>query len=65
VVDERELSGIRLQHVRYESGIVRTRFQCAEINVEVDGATPPEYATLDEFLEDFIASLRCEAPDGH
>lgn len=59
VVDEREVGGLRIQSVRYESGIVRDRFQCAELNVEVEGATPPDYADMDAFLDEFVAALGC------
>ncbi|MDQ3691653.1 MAG: hypothetical protein M3406_16810 [Chloroflexota bacterium] len=64
VLDEHLIAGRTVQRVEYASGPVRDRFECEDVTYEVEGATPPGFASLDAFLLEFIAILGCAAPAG-
>jgi hypothetical protein len=63
VLDERLVAGRTVQLVEYASGPVRDRFECDDVTYEVEGATPPGFASFDAFLFEFIAILGCGAPE--
>jgi hypothetical protein len=62
VIDERQLAGITVQHVRRPSsadGTMSTRFECSREEYWVGGAVPPGFADMDAFVERFIRALAC------
>jgi hypothetical protein len=62
VIDERQLAGIKVQHVRRPSsadGTMSTRFECSREEYWVGGAVPPGFADMDAFVERFIRALAC------
>jgi len=63
VLDERLVAGRTVQRVEYASGPVRDRFECDDATYEVEGGTPPGFASFDAFLFEFIAILGCGAPE--
>lgn len=63
VIDERLIAGRTVEQVEYASGPVRDRFECDDATYEVEGDTPPGFASLDAFLFEFIAILGCGAPE--
>ena len=63
VMDERLVAGRTVLRVEYASGPVRDRFGCDDVTFEVEGATPPGFASFDAFLFEFIAILGCGAPE--
>lgn len=64
VIDERTIAGHTVQRVEYASGLIRDRFQCGEITYGVEGATPPGFTTLDDFLAEFIGLVGCGSSNG-
>ena len=60
VIDERQLAGIGVQHVRRPSDpAIRSRFECAADEYWVRGAVPPGFTDMDAFVERFISALAC------
>lgn len=62
VVDQRQLAGTRVQHVRrptYPQGTTSSRFECSGNEYWVRGAVPPRFADMDAFVERFINALLC------
>ena len=60
VIDERQLAGIGVQHVRRPTDpAIRSRFECAADEYWVRGAVPPAFADMDAFVERFISALAC------
>lgn len=59
VLNERLIRGVTVQQVRYPTGPVRDRFDCANATYEAEGATPPGFAQFDDFLLRFIEGLHC------
>ena len=60
VVGERLVAGRTVQRVEYASGPVRDRFACEDVTYEIDGATPPGFASVDAFLAEFFPLLGCD-----
>lgn len=63
VLDERVVAGRTIQRVEYASGPTRDRFECGNVTYEVEGDTPPGFASTDAFLAEFIALVGCGAPE--
>jgi hypothetical protein len=58
---ERLVVGVVVQSAFYPSiGVVRDRFRCDELTVNVEGEAPPSFETIDEFLGGLIGALGCE-----
>lgn len=62
VIDERQLAGIAVQHVRrpsYPDGTISSRFECSGDEYWFGGAVPPGFADMDAFVERFLGALVC------
>lgn len=59
VLEERLVAGRAVQRIEYASGPVRDRFECEDVTYEVEGDTPPGFATIDAFLAEFIPLVGC------
>lgn len=59
VLDERQIAGLTVQRVDNGSGLIRDRFACDEVDYSVEGAVPPGFADMDEFLARFIEAIDC------
>ena len=60
VVDERQLAGIVVRHVRRPSSDdTRIRFECSGDEYWTGGAVPPGFASMDAFVERLITALAC------
>ncbi len=62
VIDDRQVAGIRVQHVWRPSsadGVTSSRFECTSDEYWVRGAVPPGFVDIDALVERFIGALGC------
>ncbi|MGH2380716.1 MAG: hypothetical protein ACRDG7_05790, partial [Candidatus Limnocylindria bacterium] len=59
VTGGRVVAGTTVQRVEYASGPVRDRFACDDVTYEVEGVTPPGFASFDAFLAELMPLLGC------
>lgn len=59
VLSERVIGGQTVLRVEYESGLTRDRFECEGVTYGAEGATPPGFATFDDFLAELIPLVGC------
>jgi hypothetical protein len=62
VVDERQLGGIRVQHVRRPgspTGTITNRFECSGAEYWINGTVQPQFTDMDTFLGRFVRALGC------
>lgn len=61
VVEERQIEGVRVLHVRYSGNPIDHLFGCAGDTYLVRGALPPGFQDMDAFVAGFIRALGCAA----
>jgi hypothetical protein len=62
VIDERQVEGITVRRFTYGGDSpIRERFECSDVQFDVNGSVPPAYADMAAFVAAFIRALNCSA----
>jgi len=59
IVGERNVDGVTVREVEFNTGDIRDQFLCSSLIYEVYGAIPSAFESRDKFLSAFIRALRC------